>query len=176
MKRNMLCGLAILSMAILMSACAGPGMRKDIPITMPRGEKATIVAHNQIAPDWLLDKDRLALNYIVKGAISTEQLAAVAETERACRIYTGVSRPNKLVAVLSSGILYGTSGFIGIGLGSQAFKGVNSLAYAAYGGTAGFAGGLANGIVNLGSQVYSFENCGREILSIFPDYKIRVLP
>jgi hypothetical protein len=175
MKRNM-AGLAILLVAILTGACAGPGMRKDIPINMPRGEKATIVAHNQIAPDWMLDKDKLALNYIVKGEVTNEQLAAVAEAERACRIYTGTTRPNKLVAVLSSGILYGTAGFIGVGLGSQAFKGVNSLAYGAYGGVAGFTGGIANGIVNMGGQTYSFENCGREVLNIFNDYKVRVLP
>jgi len=174
-KKNM-AGLAILLMAIVVSACAGPGMRKDIAITMPGGEKATIIAHNQILPDWMLDKDRLALNYLIKGEITEKQLAAVAEAERACRIYTGTTRPNKLVAVLSSGILYGTAGFNGVGLGSQAFKGANSWAYGAYGGVAGFTGGIANGIVNLGSQTYTFENCGREILNIFPDYKVRVLP
>lgn len=175
MKRNMWCGLAILLMAVMVTACAGPGVRKEIPFTMPEGEKLTIVVHNQIATDWMLSKDKLALNYIVKGDVSEKQLAAIATVEENCRIYTGAKQPNKLVAVLSSGILYGTAGFIGIGLGSQAFKGVNSLAYGAYGGVAGFTGGVANGVVNLGSQSYIFENCGRDVFNTSPNYKVRVM-
>lgn len=176
MKKNMAVhGLAIVLMTMLIGACVGPGSLTRIPVNMPSGEKATIVAHNQVAPDWMLDRDKLALNYIVKSDVSEKQLAAVAATEKACRIYTKTVRPNNLVAVLSSGILYGAAGFIGVGLGSQAFIGANSLAYGAYGAAAGFTGGVANGLITLGGQTYTFENCGSQVLGLFPGYDVRVL-
>lgn len=162
------------TVALSLGACA-PGEVTRIQVTMPRGEKATIVAHDQTVPDWMLSRDKLALNFIVKGDVSSEQLTAVSEAERACRIYTGTVRPNNLVAVLSQGALYATAGFVGVGLGSQAFAGVNSLAYGAYGAGASGMAGLANGTVSLGGQTYTFENCGREIFDIFPDYKVRIL-
>ena len=161
--------------AMLVTGCAGPGAVKKIPLIMPRGEKATIVAHNQQVPDWMISRDKLALNFIVKGDVSAEQLAAVAEAERACRIYTGTVRPNNLVAVLSSGILYGAAGFIGVGIGSQAFPGAKFGQYAPYGAYATGVAGLANGIVSLGGQTYTFENCGGEVFRLFPGYEVHIL-
>lgn len=146
-----------------------------IPLTMPGGETATIVAHNQRVPDWMLRRKNLVLNFIVKGNVSQEQLAAVAETERACRIYTKVVRPNDLVAVLSSGVLYAAAGFGGVGAGSQMFSGASFIEYGGYGAAADGVAGLANGVISLGGKTYTFENCGREVLALFPGYGVHVI-
>ncbi|MFA5996204.1 MAG: hypothetical protein WC790_00560 [Candidatus Paceibacterota bacterium] len=167
--------IAVLAMTVLLGACAGPGPRVNISVTMPDGERATIVAHQQAVPDWMLDRGKLALNYIVKGEVGAKQLAAVAETERACRIYTDTVRPSNLVGVVSSGVLYAAAGFIGVGIGSQAFTGAVQSEYATYGAWASGVSGTANGVVTLGGQTYTFENCGREVLGLFPGYEVRVL-
>lgn len=162
------------SMIFFLTSCASVGERKNIPVTIGN-ERVTIVAHNQPLPDWLLDKDTMAINYIVKGDVSEKQLAAVAETERACRIYTNTVRPGNLVAVLSHGVLYATAGYIGVGVGSRVFAGTVQSQYAEYGAWATGIVGMANGIVTFSGQTYTFENCGREILALFPQYKVRVL-
>lgn len=167
--------IAILAVVMFLGGCAGPGARVEIPLAMPDGETATIVAHNQIAPDWLLDRDQLALNYITRRNVSERQLAAVAETERACRIYTKTVRPHNLVAVLSSGILYAVAGFTGVGAGSQVFAGAKFLEYGAYGAGATGTAGAANGLVSIAGQTYTFENCGREVFGLFPQYEVRIL-
>lgn len=175
MKKNVWYGLAILLVALLVG-CAGPGALTKIPLTMPNGEKATMVAHNQVWPDWMLDRDTLALNYIVRGDVSEKQLAAVARVEDACRIYTGVVRPNNLVAVLSQGTIYGLAGAAGVGLGAiWGFPGAIFDQYAKYGGTAGGLAGTANGVITLGGQTYTFENCGSQVLGLFPSYDVRVI-
>ncbi len=160
---------------LLIAGCATQGDAVRIGITMPDGERATIVAHNQSVPNWMLARESLALNFIVKGDVSAKQLAAVAETERACRIYTGTVRPNQLVAVLSSGVLYAIAGGIGVGLASQAYPRAVMSEYARYGATTGGFAGMANGVVNLGGQTYTFENCGAGVLSLFPGYDVRVI-
>ena len=174
MNKTLRCGLAV-SVSVALGACAGPGALTKIPVSMPDGEKATIFAHKQSVPDWMLARDKLALNYIIKGETDARQLAAVAEVERACRLYTGTVRPSNLVAVLTNGALYAIAGFVGVGLGSQAFAGAVAIEYAKYGALAtGFAG-AANGVIAAGGQTYTFENCGREILTLFPGYEVRVL-
>jgi len=173
MKTN-LKWIAILA-SIVLTACAGPGAKTNILVTMPNGEKATIIAHKQSVPDWMLDRDKLAFNYMVKSEISEKQLAAVAEAERACRIYTNTVRPSNLVGVVSSGVLYAAAGFVGVGIGSQALTGAVQSQYATYGAWASGVSGAANGTVTLGGQTYTFENCGREVLALFPGYEVRVL-
>lgn len=177
MKKYLQYGLALL--ALLVSACATQGGPEFIRGTMPRNEKFTIVAHNQRVPDWWLDQGQLKLNFLVKGEVSKEQMVAVAEAERVCRIYAGVVRPSNLVAVLSSGILYGAAGWAGVGLGARAFLsqagGIKTSAYARYGGDASAFAGVANGMISLGGQTYTFENCGRELLELFPGYEVKVL-
>jgi len=173
-KNSSLILVAILATALL-SSCAGPGAIKKIPVTMPGGQKATIIAHNQSVPDWMLSKKKLALNYMVRGDVSPVQLAAVAESERACRIYTDTVRPDNLVAVFSSGVLYAGAGYLGVGLGSHAFSGAVHAQYARYGAWATGVAGTANGVITLGGQTYTFENCGREIFDLFPEEEIRVL-
>ena len=172
MKKYM---VAIVAMTVFLDACAGPGALTRIPVTMPGGQKATIIAHNQSVPDWMLSKKKLALNYMVRGDVSPVQLAAVAESERACRIYTDTVRPDNLVAVFSSGVLYAGAGYIGVGLGSHAFSGAVHAQYARYGAWATGVAGTANGVITLGGQTYTFENCGREIFDLFPEEEIRVL-
>ncbi len=162
--------------AMLLGACAGPGARTEIPLEMPNGEKATIVAHNQQVPDYMLDRSRLALNYIVKGAeVQPEELAAVMKTTEACRLYTKEVRPNNLVAVISQGVVYAVAGGVGVGIGAKAFAGAKSSEYAQYGAWAGGMSGAANGLVTLGGQTYTFENCAKEALALFPQYKVRIL-
>jgi len=172
MKKYM---VAIVAMTVFLDACAGPGALTRIPVTMPEGQRATIVAHNQSVPDWMLSKKKLALNYMVRGDVSPVQLAAVAESERACRIYTDTVRPDNLVAVFSSGVLYAGAGYLGVGLGSHSFSGVVHAQYARYGAWATGVAGAAGGVVALGGQTYTFENCGREIFDLFPEEEIRVL-
>jgi hypothetical protein len=168
------CSLLLL---VLLTGCFGPGQMTRIPLEMPDGSKATIVAHNQMVPDWMLARDSMKLNFIVRGEVSLEQLQAVASTETACRIYTKTVRPNDLVLVLSSGALYSLAGFVGVGAGSQALQGSPAfLAYGGYGAAATGVAGLANGVITLGGKTYTFENCGREALeTIFPQYRIHVL-
>ena len=167
--------LAAILVSLTLGACASVGPARGISVTMPDGEKATIVAHNQSVPDWMLNRNKLALNYIVKGNVGDEQLAAVAATEKACRIYTKTVRPSNLVAVMSSGVLYAAAGYIGVGVGSKAFVGTVPHQYARYGAWATGIAGTANGIITLGGQTYTFENCGREILGLFPGYKVQVI-
>ncbi len=174
MKNKVLYLLAV-GASLLLGACAGPGAVSKIPLTMPDGEKATIIAHDQQVPEWMMATDKLALNYIVKGEVSEKQLRAVAEAERSCRIYTNTVRPSNLVAVVSSGVLYATTGFIGLGLAANAFPAAKPREYAKYGAAAGALGGVGNGIVNLGGKTYTFENCGTEIFIVFPAYQVRVL-
>jgi hypothetical protein len=173
--KNVILKIAILAMAVFLGACASSGDAKRISLTMPNGESATIVAHNQSVPDWMLNRDKLKLNFIVKGGVSDSQLGAIASTERACRIYTKTVRPSNLVAVFSQGILYAAAGYIGVGYGARAFVGTVPHQYAVYGAWATGMAGAANGVITLGGQTYTFENCGREILDLFPGYDVRVL-
>ena len=161
---------------LLTTGCFGPGLVARTPLVMPDGEKATIIGHNQIVPDWMLaDTDR-ALNYVVKGDVSEKQLAAVAAVEDACRMYVDDVHPSNLVAVGTSAVLYALSGFLGVGAGSQALPGSTSfLLYGGYGAAATGLAGVANGVITLGGKTYTFQNCGREVLDLFPQYKIRVL-
>lgn len=167
--------IAVLAMTVLLAACAGPGPRVNISVAMPDGEKATIVAHQQAVPDWMLDRSKLALNYIVKGNVSEKQLAAVAEAERACRIYTDTVRPHELVAVVANGIVYGLVTAPFGGLASYALPGASARQYTEYVGIVSAGGGTASGIVQSGGKTYTFENCGRDLFGIFPGYEVRVL-
>jgi len=174
MKRMRLYGVATL--ATVIAGCFGPGSVNRIPLTMPGGEKATIVAHNQQVPDYMLSPSKVALNFIVKGNVSEKQLAAVAAVEDACRVYTNDVTPSDLVAVVSGGVVYGIAGFIGVGAGSQAFAGASFVEYGMYGAAAGGLGGMANAFIsNRAGRTYTFQNCGREALDLFSQYKVRVL-
>jgi len=173
--KNVIYKIAILAMTVFLGACASAGDAKRISLTMPNGESVTVVAHNQSVPDWMLNRDRMKLNFIVKGNVSESQLLAVASTEKACRIYTKTVRPSNLVAVLSETVLYAAAGYIGVGYGAKAFVGTVPHQYAVYGAWATGMAGTANGIITLAGQTYTFENCGREILDLFPGYDVRVL-
>ena len=167
----------IISIALLVvtSACTvGPAIR--IPVELPGGKKATIVVHPKTVPNWLLRNDGSQLNYVVRGDLTQEDLNTVAAVENACRIYTDEVTPNLLVAVVSSGTLYALAGFLGVGAGSQALAGSASfLQYGAYGAAAGGLGGAANAVITTrGGRVYTYQNCGREVLDLFKN-NIQVL-
>lgn len=171
--------IAILASITMLSACVGPGALTKIPLTDENGRLATLVAHNQIAPDWMLDRDQLALNYLVRGDVGEKQLAAIAEAERGCRIFTKTVRPNNLVAVISSGVIYAAAGGIGLYFGSAAFTGATHLYQrqsAEYGAKVSGAGGVANGLITLGGQTYTFENCGVQVITkLFPSAGVSVV-
>ncbi len=168
--------ILILAMLAGLGGCATQGPLERMSETFPRGEVITLMVHDQRVPNWMLDTGKLQLDYFIRGdEVSLEQLAAVAKAEGLCRFRTDKAHPNDLVAVLSSGVLYAVAGFAGVGLGSMAFAGTKFLEYATYGaGATGFAG-AANGIISLGGKVYTFENCGRDILASLPGYEVRVL-
>lgn len=174
MKKNLYAGLAVLA-ALLLVGCVSVGERVTIPIVAPDGERLTIYAHQQSVPDWMLARDSLKLNFMVKGEVSEKQLQLISTVEKSCKLFTDTVRPNEAVAIFANGALYAVAGFIGVGLGSQYFQGAKFIEYAMYGGSAtGFAG-LANGVITLGGQTYTFENCSREALSRLPQYGIGAL-
>ncbi len=170
MRKNVWAVLA----AIFHTACVGPGAVTTIPVTI-EGKRATIIAHNQWAPDSWIDRDQMALNYVVLGHINEKQILAVAETERACRIYTGVVHPGNLVAVVSDGILYATYGFLGFGIASQVIAGAKAVEGAIGGAAITGSAGAARSTVSLGNRIYTFENCGREVIALFPEYGVRII-
>lgn len=169
-------GISILVLMLLTSACASQGNRMLIPISMPGGEKATIVAHNQVYPNWLIDKDTYKLNYLIVGQEpSNKQFAAIDEAERACRKYTGAVHPLDSVVVGTDALIYGAAGAAGGALGSLAFSFAKEIQYAIYAGASGGSFGGAYGLLTLGGKIYTFENCGREVMGSFPTYGVRVL-
>jgi hypothetical protein len=169
-------GLAVLA-ALLLSACATPGPAEKYTVTMPQGKKkATIVAHARPMPSWAYATDKLKLDFIVKGDVTNDQLAAIAAAEDGCRWYAGKVHPSTLVSVMTNGVIYAAAGYIGVGLGAkQAFDRVSMSDYGTYGGFATGASGAVNGIVTLGGKNYSFQNCGRELMAAFPEFGARVL-
>jgi len=165
---------AFLATIALLAGC-GAGDLIRIPVQMPNGEKVTIVAHNQKVPDWMLSKNKLALNYIVKGDVTDTQLGAVNSVQNAGRLYVKKARPNDLVSIISNGICYAAAGYVGVGLGSMAFPGAIPHQYAVYGAAATGLSGLVNGLITRGGQTYTFEEFGRETFGLFPRYGITVL-
>lgn len=123
----------------------------------------------------MVDRDKLALNYVVNGDVTDKQIAAVDAAEKACRVATDAARPSDWTSVLSQGALYAIAGYIGIGVGSKAFTGAVTNQYARYGAWATGTAGIANGIVTRGGQTYTFEVCGRDVFDLFPNYQVRVL-
>lgn len=173
MKKSMK-GVAIAT-ALMLAGCATQGPAEYIHGTMPHGEKYTMVVHPQSVPDWMLDPDKLKLNWVVKGDVTRDELAAVASVQGSCRLYTHDVRPSQLAAVFLNGVLYAGAGFLGIGLGSEAFAGARFAEYAKYGAAGEGVPGVANGIVTLGGATYTFENCGRTVLDLFPNYGVHIL-
>ncbi|MCX6787873.1 MAG: hypothetical protein NT108_01760 [Candidatus Kaiserbacteria bacterium] len=169
-------GLIVLVTAFLTTGCASQGERKLISITMPDREEATIVAHNQIFPNWTIDQDTYKLNYIIAGkAPSNKQFAAVEEAERVCREYTKVVHPNDLMTVGVDAIMFGAAGAAGGAVGSLAFSFAKASEYAMYAGASGGFFGGAYGALTLGGKVYTFESCGREVMARFSAYRVQVL-
>lgn len=168
--------VTVLALALLSSACASQGERRLISLKMPGGEEATIVAHNQVFPNWMIDSDTYGLNYMIAGKTPTEkQFAAVEEAERACREYAQVVHPHDSMTVLVDAVVFGAAGAAGGGIGALAFPGAVIGQYAMYAAASGGFFGAGYGMLTLGGKIYTFENCGREVMSRFPNYKVQVL-
>jgi len=163
--------IVILASIIVLSACAGPGARTEIPFTLPSGKTGTLVVHDRQVPSFLIADEERALNYMYTGERSKENLDAIAVAENTCRLYVGKAHHSNLVAILSSGVLYSIAGGIGVGLGSQAFNGAVFSEYAEYGAAASGFSGAANGIITLGGKNYTFQNCGEVVLNADTRYK-----
>lgn len=159
-----------LAIGILVSGCAGPGEMVKIPVTTSEGT-ATIVAHNQKVPSWLLATDQLEFNYVYKGDLDATALSDVGNVQGACRIYTKTVRPNELVAVVLNGVVYGGIGFPFGGLASMASKGADFVQYGQYNGTSYTGGGVANAVIQMGGKVYTFQSCGQQVFALFNKYK-----
>lgn len=167
-------GLATVTVCVGIIGCAGPGELMQIPVNMGSGHTATIYAHNQQVPSWLLATDTLTLNYIVKGNQTQEQLLAVAGAEKACRLYTKTSRPNELVAVIANTAVYAGMELPFAMYGATLFKGAKVLQYGGDAAAEEAGGGSGNGIIQMGGKVYTFQNCGHELFELFkiPDIQI----
>jgi hypothetical protein len=157
-----------------LGACVSAGEVRKHTAVMPRGERLTIVDHNIQGPRWLQSTDSLAMDFVVKGDVTDEQLKAVAAVEDSCKLYAHDSQQGKLVAVLSDGILYAVAGFIGVGGGSQAFPGAKFFQYGAYGAGAGATSGMAYAILSDG-KTYAFDNCAVQMFDADPQYKVHPL-
>ncbi len=158
------------------TGCISQGDRKLISVTMPDREEATIVAHNQVFPNWVIDQDTYKLNYIIAGkAPSNKQFAAVEEAERACREYTRVVHPHDAMTVFVDAFVFGAAGAAGSAVGSLAFSFAKASEYAMYAEASGGFFGGAYGALTLGGKVYTFESCGREVMARFPAYRVQVL-
>lgn len=169
-----LCRIAILASIIVLSACAGPGARTEIPFTLPSGKTGTLVVNDRQVPSWMIADSERALNYMYTGELSKDKLAAIAVAEKTCRIYTGKAHTSNLVAVASGAGLYALAGYAGLFIGSGFLTGITSKQQAEYGGygasASGF-GGAANGIITLGGKNYTFQNCSEVVLSADPAYR-----
>lgn len=167
--------IAVLAILVL-TGCAGPGQRKEIALTVPpvdggRGpDRLTIVVHDRQVPTWLLDRDKLALNYLVKGpAVSEKQLAAVKAVEGACREYSRLSRPHPAVTIGIHSLLFGITNGFGLRIASEAYRGTRADEYWRYGSVTGAVSGAASGLVLSGDQKVSpFEDCGEEVFFAAP--------
>lgn len=164
-------GLAVLALG----ACAGPGAMTEVHLTLD-GRHATYVLHDQKVPNWAVSRKKLAINYIVRGRVVTaKQRAAVSKVEVTCRSVTKIVRPNPSVDVFLNALPYAGAGGAGVGEGSQAFPGAIFWQYAKYGFVAGLFAGAANGIVQLGGETYTFDNCAAETFRVFPSLGIHAL-
>ena len=150
--------IALLMAVFLVSGCAGPGAVVKSHIVMPGGETATIVAHDQWAPDWALNKKCMELNYIASGSdVTPKQQKAVEEIENAGREYTQNVRPDNAVVVLADMCLYGALGGAAIGVGSLAFPGTSFWEYFGYGAAGNGLVGAVPGALSLEGNIRTFD-------------------
>lgn len=171
---RMIWAVIVTALLAVTTACSH-GERRFIEVKMPDGERATIVAHNRQVPIWL-DPTNQELNFLVKGGTPTRtQLDAVLAATKACRQFTETVHPDRWVDLFAAMGIFGAAGAAGGGIGSLAFPAADAWLYAAYGGASGGLFGGAWKAITLSGNTYTFENCGREVMSLFPNYGVRVL-
>lgn len=167
--------IAILAMTVLLGACASSPTTRHFPVEFTNGKKLTIVSQSQTLPDFLLPLSSMRTSYIVEGEVTADQMENVRRAENVCRLHTDNSRASIPVIIAVNGIVYGLTGYWGVGLGAKAFgSAAKYREYARYGGTAGFFAGAGNGLVSIAGRSYTFKNCTREALDA-AKLQIRVL-
>jgi hypothetical protein len=169
--------IAILASIIALSACGTTGGPKTeyYPVEFTNGKKLTIASQSQVLPDFLLPLSSIRTSYIVEGEVTADQIENVNRAETVCRLHTENSRASVPVIIAINGIVYGLTGYLGVGLGAKAFgAAVKYREYARYGGTAGLFSGMGNGLITIAGRSYTFKNCTREALDA-AKLNIRVL-
>jgi hypothetical protein len=150
---------------VLLAFLGGCTTVETIPYTVD-GQQGVIVARDEKLPGWFPGTGETASYVVTGGATPSErQTAAILAAETACKRYME-TRPNELVAMLTSGILYGVFGGIGLGIGAEAFAGTNAREYFRYGAAASGFTGMANGLVTSGGREYEYAGC---LNAIIPD-------
>ena len=161
--------------ALLFTGNANAGGLTEKSVTMPDGRSATIIAHEQILPNWMIPISSLHMNCLVVGDVTKEKLAMISKVEDMSRNYTKSVTPNAFVSVSTNTLLYTAVGYIGVGLGSMAFPTVIPRQYAWYGAAATGFVGLANSLISLGYKNYTFEIFGQQFFAQNQGFGITVL-
>jgi hypothetical protein len=185
MKKAMfLFGIIAMAMVMLAPMAYAGGCRDKkhmidgrciITIMFPDGETVSMADNIQKLPNWLTPLSHMKVNIAVRGDVTQEDVDVAKALETGCRDHVKTIRPNPLVTVLSSGVLYGAAGFAGGGAGSQAFPGAAFKPYGMDYAAAMGLSGMANGIISLGVEKrYILDNCAAIDLGLTKKYKERI--
>ena len=167
--------IAILIASLLTTGCVMQDEMIKTRITMPRGEKRTLVHFNHKLPTILRSRDSFSFSYLIAEESPTDlQLAATATVWRHCREHVDIVHPDRIVTVMVHGLVFGAAGAIGGALGAQAFKYAVTGEYAEYGAAASGPFGMAYALTVLTGELYTFQNCARELFNEFSGYGIKV--
>ena len=168
--------IVILISSLLTAGCAMQDEMIKTRITMPRGEKVTLVHFNHKLPTMLRGRDSFTFSYLIKEESPTEmQLAAVATVWGHCREHVDIVHPDRIVTVMVHGLLFGAAGAAGGALGALAFPTAIVGQYAQYGAASGGLFGLAYGATILTGELYTFQSCARELFADLPAYGVKVI-
>lgn len=161
----------LLTAALLTAACS-QGERMYHTFTMPDGEKATIVDHQNHFPQWMVIG--YPQSYIIEGDEPTKkQLAALDVVEGVCEDHVRTVHPHNSVTLVVDAALFGAAGAAGGAIGSLAFPFAKASQYAMYGAASGGLFGMAYGGFTISGKNYTFQSCSREVFARFPKYKVQ---
>lgn len=168
--------VAVLIVSLLTVGCAMQDEMIKTRITMPGGEKRTLVHFNHKLPTVLRGRDSFTFSYLIAEESPTDQqLKATAVIWGHCRDHVDIVHPDRIVTVMVHGVLFGAAGAAGGALGALAFPTAIVGQYAQYGAASGGMFGLAYGATILTGELYTFQNCARDLFNEFTNYGIKVL-
>ena len=147
-------------------------------ITMPRGERRILVHFKHKVPTILRSRDSFSFSYLTAEGSPADlqlELAATATVWRHCREHVDIVHPDRIVTVMVHGLVFGAAGAIGGALGAQAFKYAVTGEYAEYGAAASGPFGMAYALTVLTGELYTFQNCARELFNEFSGYGVKVI-